>query len=128
MNSNLNQHWTHKKGKLLPKAQFQSLESALKFMDQCRIDKNSYHPYVCAICGMWHIGHTRVKTIKATFYAVHHYEIIRCHLTGKRTKEGKPIYAANSKRDKRKFLEAYLDIEEARKKAVEYELKMSNNG
>lgn len=58
-NSLLKMHWTSKKGKMVPKAQFKTLEDALAFMDKKGINKNVYHPYVCPDCGMWHIGHSK---------------------------------------------------------------------
>lgn len=60
-----------------------------------------------------------------TYFAAHHYEIIPCHIIGK-TRNGNPIYKANSKRDKRRFLTVYKTIEEARNKVIEYETKIKN--
>ena len=55
----LHAHWTRRKGKLVPKVQFKTLEEAFEFMDKRKIDKDVYHPYVCPDCGMWHIGHSK---------------------------------------------------------------------
>lgn len=58
------------------------------------------------------------------FYATHGYEIIPCHVIAKKDRIDGRQYAANSKRDKRRFQTAYATIEEAREKVVEYENKM----
>ena len=42
---------------MIPKVQFRSLDEALAFMDRKHINKDTYHPYICKDCGMWHIGH-----------------------------------------------------------------------
>ena len=57
----MHEHWTSKGGILVAKAQFKSLSDALSFMDEHRIDKDVYHPYVCSECGMWHIGHRKER-------------------------------------------------------------------
>lgn len=58
---------------------------------------------------------------KKTFYATQGYEIIPCHIVSKKYRDDRGIYAANSRRDRRRFLVAYETIDEARKKVVEYE-------
>ena len=61
----LHAHWTQKKGKLVPKVQFPTIEEAIEFMEKKSIDKDTYHPYICPDCGAWHIGHykgTKHKT------------------------------------------------------------------
>ena len=57
----MNPHWTTKHGAVAPKAQYKTIDDALRFMDENNIDKFVYHPYVCPECGMWHIGHIRPK-------------------------------------------------------------------
>ena len=61
-----------------------------------------------------------------TYYAAHNYEIIPCHLIAQKDRDDRGKYAANSKRDKRRFQVAYATIEEAREKVAEYEVKMQN--
>jgi hypothetical protein len=65
-------------------------------------------------------------TMRETYYAAHCYEIIPCHLVAKKDRDGRGKYAANSKRDKRRFQVAYKTREEAREKVVEYEQKMNS--
>ena len=60
----LHQHWTIKKGQMVPKAQFKTLDEAIAFMDKKHINKNLYHPYICPDCGLWHIGHIKGTKIK----------------------------------------------------------------
>lgn len=62
---------------------------------------------------------------RITYYAVHRGEIIPCHLIARKDRDGRGKYAANSKRDKRRFPEAFTTIEEARDKAVQYQVYMS---
>ena len=57
----LNQHWTSKHGVMVQKLQFQTLDEVLMYMEANRIDTNIYNPYVCSICGLWHIGHYRKR-------------------------------------------------------------------
>ena len=57
---------------------------------------------------------------KTKYYAVHGYEIIPCHYIGN-SKKGNRVYKADSKRDKRRFTEAFETREEARKRVVQYE-------
>jgi len=63
---------------------------------------------------------------RQVFWAVHNYEIIPCHLIAKKDRDGRGKYAANPRRDKRRFQSAFADPEEARKKVIEYEIYMSN--
>lgn len=58
------------------------------------------------------------------YYATHDYEIIPCHFVSK-SRNGKPIYKANSKRDGRLFMEVYKTKSEARQKVAAYERYMS---
>ena len=53
----LNQHWTQKHGKHVPKKPFRTIDECLKFMTEHNINQDLYHPYICQECGMWHIGH-----------------------------------------------------------------------
>lgn len=59
--------------------------------------------------------------MRKTYYAVHHYEIIPCHLIAKKDRSDGGKYAANSKRDKRRFAEAFATREEAQDRVVKYE-------
>lgn len=59
-----------------------------------------------------------------TYFAVHNYEIIPCHLIAAKDRDERGKYAANSKRDKRRFQVAYKTIQEAREKVLEYEMKI----
>lgn len=63
-----------------------------------------------------------------TYYAAHNYEIIPCHLVAPKDRDSRGKYAANSKRDNRRFQVAYATIEEAREKVAEYEVKMQKKG
>lgn len=47
--------------------------------------------------------------MRQVFYAVHDYEVIPCHLIAKKDRDNRGKYAANSKRDKRRFHVAYTD-------------------
>ena len=58
--SYLNQHWTQKGGKYAPKLQFKTIDDVLEYMTTHHI-KDIYTPYICKICGMWHIGHEHKK-------------------------------------------------------------------
>lgn len=59
------------------------------------------------------------------YYAVHCGEIVPCHLIAKKDRDGRGKYAANSKRDKRRFLTAYANPEDAHNAVVRYETYMS---
>lgn len=63
---------------------------------------------------------------RKTYYAVHDYEIIPCHIIAKKDRTDGRKYAANSKRDKRRFQTAFESRKEASKKVAEYERYMSN--
>ena len=69
----------------------------------------------------WHPGKKR-----KIFYAVHDYEIIPCHLIDKKDRYDGRKYAANSKRDKRRFQTAFETKEEAMRKVIVFESYMSN--
>lgn len=45
-----------------PKKQFKTLGECFEFMENHHINKDKFHPYVCSDCGMWHIGHSKVKS------------------------------------------------------------------
>lgn len=62
---------------------------------------------------------------RRVFWAVHHYEIIPCHLIAKKDRDGRGKFAANSKRDKRRFQTAYTNLEDARDEVIKYERYMS---
>lgn len=65
--------------------------------------------------------------MKKVFYAAHCYEIIKCHLIAKKDRDGRGKYAANSKRDKRRFQIAFPTYEEAQEKVIEYAEKMKSD-
>jgi len=58
---------------------------------------------------------------RKTYYAIHDYEIIPCHLIARKDRIDERRYAANSKRDKRRFVEAFETLEEAQKKLAIFE-------
>lgn len=60
--------------------------------------------------------------MKKTYYAVQGYEIIRCHVIAHKDQDERGPYAANSKRDKRRFREAFTSLKEAQEKVAEYEI------
>ena len=62
---------------------------------------------------------------RQVFWAVHNYEIIPCHLIAKKDRDERGKYAANSKRDKRRFQTAYANPEDAHKAVAQYETYMS---
>lgn len=62
--------------------------------------------------------------MRKVFYAVHDYEIIPCHLVAKKDRDGRGKYAANSKRDKRRFQTAYENRDDAVEQVVKYERYM----
>ncbi len=62
---------------------------------------------------------------RRTFYAVHDYEIIPCHLIARKDRDGRGKYGANSKRDKRRFMDAYESLEQARAEVAKYERYMA---
>ncbi len=57
---------------------------------------------------------------RQVFWAVHNYEVIPCHLIAKKDRDGRGKYAANSKRDKRRFQTAYANPDDAHKIASLY--------
>ena len=59
LGTEINQHWTQKGGRHVPKKVFNTLEDCLIFMHDKGINQNIYHPYICRDCGNWHIGHYR---------------------------------------------------------------------
>lgn len=61
--------------------------------------------------------------MKKTFYAVHGIEVVPCHLVAKKDRTNGQKYAANSKRDKRRFQSAYAEAEDAHREAKENEIK-----
>ena len=54
-------HWVSKHGTMVPKIQFKTLDEVLDYMDKHSINKDTFNPYVCSECGMWHIGHRRKR-------------------------------------------------------------------
>ena len=58
--------------------------------------------------------------MRKTFYAVHDYEIIPCHLIAKKDRDGRGKYGANSKRDKRRFQTAYENRDDAIEQVIKY--------
>lgn len=58
---------------------------------------------------------------RQVFYAVHNGQIVPCHLIAKKDRDGRGKYAANSKRDKRRFQVAYANPEIARDVAIQYQ-------
>lgn len=65
-----------------------------------------------------------MEKMRKTFYAVHDYEIIPCHLIAKKDRDGRGKYAANSKRDKRRFQTAYESKDDAMEQTAKYERYM----
>lgn len=59
--------------------------------------------------------------MRQVFWAVHDYEIIPCHIIAKKDRDGRGKYAANSKRDKRRFQTAYANLDDAIKAVARYE-------
>ena len=53
-------HWTWNSttGERKPKQAFETLDDALLQMRRCRY-YGIVQPYVCDVCGKWHIGHYR---------------------------------------------------------------------
>lgn len=50
-------HWTYGKGGIQkPKMAFDTLDEALRF---ARNNCPDCQPYVCDVCGAWHLGHYR---------------------------------------------------------------------
>lgn len=57
-----NMHWTYNSmtGEKKAKKGFPTLDEALLFMRRNKFD-GIVQPYVCDVCGMWHIGHYKEK-------------------------------------------------------------------
>lgn len=49
-------HWTYRNGEQKAKKGFATLDEALLFMKRNKFE-GEVCPYVCDVCGMWHIGH-----------------------------------------------------------------------
>ncbi len=62
---------------------------------------------------------------RQVFWAVHNCEVIQCHLIAKKDRDNRGKYAANSRRDKRRFQNAYSNPEDAYKEVARYEQYMS---
>ena len=65
--------------------------------------------------------------MRQVFWAVHDYEVIPCHIIAKKDRDGRGKYAANSKRDKRRFQTAFADPEEAHKAVMRLEKYMNQS-
>lgn len=59
--------------------------------------------------------------MRQVFWAANKCEVIPCHLIAKKDRDSRGKYAANSRRDKRRFTIAYSSREEAEQKVAEYE-------
>jgi len=64
--------------------------------------------------------------MRQVFYAVHNYEIVPCHIISPKDRDERGKYAANSRRDNRRFQVAFSNIEDARKLVIEYEDKINS--
>lgn len=53
-------HWTYKNGQRKAKAGYSTLEEALLAKSRTNIGKDLV-PYVCDVCGQWHLGHSKLK-------------------------------------------------------------------
>lgn len=56
-NGLLNEHWTWRGKSMKPKHKYSSREEALNAIIEQKLDSKGYNPYLCSVCGMWHIGH-----------------------------------------------------------------------
>ena len=56
--------------------------------------------------------------MRKTFYAVHGGHVVPCHLVARQDRDERGPYAADSKRDKRRFQTAYGSLAEARDEAA----------
>ena len=63
--------------------------------------------------------------MRQVFWAVHDYEIIPCHLIAKKDRYDGRKYAANSRRDKRRFQNAYSSRENAENAVAQYATYMN---
>lgn len=64
--------------------------------------------------------------MRKVFYAVHRNEVVPCHLIAKKDRDGRGKYAANSKRDKRRFQTAYESKDDAMEQTAKYERYMKD--
>lgn len=58
--------------------------------------------------------------MRQVFWAVRDYEVIPCHLIAKKDRDSRGKYAANSRRDKRRFQTAFADPDDAHKAVERY--------
>ena len=63
--------------------------------------------------------------MRQVFWAVQNCEVIPCHLIAKKDRDGRGKYAANSRRDKRRFQTAYANPDDAHKAVAQYEIYIS---
>ena len=63
--------------------------------------------------------------MRQVFWAVQGCEVIPCHLIAKKDRYDGRKYAANSKRDKRRFHQAYANPDDAHNEVAKYEQYMS---
>ena len=63
--------------------------------------------------------------MRQVFWAVHDYEVIPCHIIAKKDRDSRGKFAANSKRDKRRFQNAYSSREDAENAVAQYETYMN---
>lgn len=59
--SGLNQHWVRRKGRYVQKKAYETLSDANDYLDSNPKLKEKYNPYICSICGKYHIGHIHKK-------------------------------------------------------------------
>lgn len=57
----INQHWVRKGSKYIPKVSYNTQDDANAFLDSNPKLRKKYKPYICSICGQWHIGHLHKK-------------------------------------------------------------------
>lgn len=65
--------------------------------------------------------------MRQVFWAVHNYEVIPCHRIAKKDRDSRGKFAANSRRDKRRFQTAFADPNDAYKAIKQYEKYMSQS-
>jgi len=53
-------HWTYKNGERKAKQGYATLDEALLAKSRTNIGKDLV-PYVCDVCGQWHLGHSKLK-------------------------------------------------------------------
>lgn len=56
--------------------------------------------------------------MRQVFYAVHNGQVVPCHLIAPKDRDSRGKYAANSRRDKRRFQTAYADPAKAQEEAA----------